>query len=277
VISIVQLTWNNRDQVRRFLPTVARLAESPEVAEWLVLDNGSTDGTADDLRAMSINCPKLRVLEQPTNLGCGGGRNVLWRAARADHVLSMDSDVDVTDPHCLPAMLADLDRPGIGIVGEHGGWVKPAWDWTVEAATTYVGPVSIVCGFAQLFPRAYVDQWTQREEYGPYWLDDSEFCLQILEGHDVTGWVSRYGLVHQWSQTNAGGRPAALAAWEQFRKRWHPAGLPCHPAPGASGPSGRGSRHPRTTPRRPGSRGRAPGGHYPPPASGPRRRSPRPF
>lgn len=239
MISIVQLTWNNREQVRRYLPTVARLARSPDVAEWLVLDNGSTDGTVDDLRAIAANWPKLRVLEQRANLGCGGGRNVLWRAARADHVLSLDSDVDVTDPGCLPAMLADLARPGIGIVGEHGGWVKPAWDWTVEAAADYVGPVAIVCGFAQLFKRSYVDEWTQRAEYGPYWLDDSEFCLQILEGHDVTGYVNRYGLAHKWSQTNAGRRPAALAAWEHFRKRWQPAWLSCHLTPEARARRGR--------------------------------------
>jgi len=252
VISIVQLTYNNLAQVLRCLPTVARLAARPEVSEWLILDNGSTDGTAAELLAMAEEWPKLRLIMEPKNLGCGGGRNVVWRAARGDLVLSMDSDVTVTTPRRLPDMIRDLERPGVGIVGEHGGWVRPDWRWTVEAAADYVGPVPIVCGFCQLFPRRYVDGWIQRREYGPYWLDDTEFSFQVQQGHGAAGWIGRYGMVHEWSATNGKDEAVRRAAWAAFRKRWRPAGLsvtpPGSPAPpadsrsaaaAATGPAGR--------------------------------------
>ena len=227
-VSIVQLTYNNLDQVGRCLPSVARLAERAEVAEWIVLDNGSTDGTLDLLTEIAGGSPKLRVIPSPENLGCGGGRNVVWRQAAADLVLSMDSDVMVEDPGRLPDMIRDLERPGVGLVGEHGGWIKRDWSWTEEAPAEYVGPVPIVCGFCQLFPRSFVEGWTQRAEYGPYWLDDSEFSFQVRDGHDLTGWIGRYGMVHEWSHTNGQDERQRKAAWKAFRKRWRAAGLEVH-------------------------------------------------
>jgi glycosyltransferase involved in cell wall biosynthesis len=228
VISIVQLTHSNRAQVARCLPTVARIAERPDVLEWIVLDNASTDGTLHELERLAGECPKLAIIKAAENLGCGGGRNVIWRRARGELVLSLDSDVEVLDPSAVDRMLEDLARPGIGVVGEHGGWVRRDWSWTVEATAGHVGPVGIVCGFSQLFRRREVDTWVQRTEYGPYWLDDSEFCLQCLS-RGLGGWVGEYGLRHEWSGTNGRIESERLAAWSAFMSRWRPVGLDVHP------------------------------------------------
>ena len=227
-VSIVQLTHNNLDQVRRCLPTIAAIAARPEVVEWIVLDNASTDGTGPELCRMMFRFPKLKVILSQENLGCGGGRNVVWRQAAGDLVLSMDSDVAAVEPDRLAGMICDLERPGVGLVGEHGGWVKRDWSWTEEAPAGYVGPVPIVCGFCQLFRRELVDAWVQRPEYGPYWLDDSEFSLQVQEAHDLSGWIARYGMVHQWSGTNGKDERVRRAAWDAFRTRWQAAGLSVH-------------------------------------------------
>lgn len=221
-VSIVQLTHNNRGQVAKCLPTVQPLAARPEVGEWIVLDNASTDGTLRELAA--ISCPKLRIIRSTDNLGCGGGRNVLWREAAGDVVLSLDSDVFVDDAASLRRILADLERPGVAIVGEHGGWVRDDWSWTVEAPPGYVGSVPIVCGFCQAFRRELVDAWVQRPEYGPYWLDDSEFSLQA----GAAGWIARYGMRHAWSHTNGKQEAVRRQAWSAFRARWRDAGLSVH-------------------------------------------------
>lgn len=220
-VSILQLTCNNRRQVAECLPTVAAMALRKEVREWIVLDNASTDGTLDELDRVAAMCGKLKVIRSCKNLGCCGGRNIIWRQATGDHILSLDSDVYVEQPDVLPRMIDDLERHRAAIVGEHGGWVKRNWTWTLSASAGYVGPVPIVAGFAQLFRRKLVDRWEPFSLTRLYWLEDSDFCLQM----GAKGWVARYGMRHTWSRTNGRDEAVRLQAWDEFRARWKHAGL----------------------------------------------------
>lgn len=223
-VSIVQLTYNNRDQVLQCLPTVAVLAQSKQVVEWIVLDNASTDGTGDELDAMAKRCRKMKVVRSDKNLGCCGGRNVIWRQAKGDFLLSMDSDVFVENPHVLPVMISDLERRQVAIVGEHGGWVRPNWTWTEQAPAGHIGYVPIVAGFCQLFRRELVEKWEPFSLTWLYWLEDSDFCLQA----GASGWIDRYGMRHSWSQTNGRDDRVRLKAWAAFRNKWHRVRLPVH-------------------------------------------------
>src|SRR5690242_17306813 len=57
--SVVIPNWNGRDLMERYLPSVvAALAGNPE-NEIVVVDNGSTDGSADYVRA---NFPSVKVV-----------------------------------------------------------------------------------------------------------------------------------------------------------------------------------------------------------------------
>lgn len=225
-VSIVQLTHNNRGQVIECLPTVAALASSKEVKEWIVLDNASADGTGDALDAIAKSCRKLKVIRSEKNLGCCGGRNVIFRQAKGDLLLSLDSDVFVEDAGILPVMISDMARRQVAVVGEHGGWVKHNWTWTMPAPRDYIGPVPIVSGFCQLFGRGLVETWEPFSLTWLYWLEDSDFCLQA----GAKGWVDRYGMRHAWSKTNGRDERVRRAAWAAFRRRWRRAGLDvCRP------------------------------------------------
>lgn len=220
-VSIVQLTYNNRTQVARCLPTVAVMALRDEVKEWIVLDNASRDGTLDELERMRGICGKLRIIRATTNLGCCGGRNEAWREAKSEFLLSLDSDVYCEQLAVLPRMMADLKSRRAAVVGEHGGWVRRDWSWTESAPDRYVGAVPIVSGFCQLFRRELVDRWKPFNLTRPYWLEDSDFCLQA----GGRGWIDRYGMRHTWSRTNGRDEAARLEAWEEFRGRWQGAGM----------------------------------------------------
>lgn len=235
MISIVQLTHNNRDQVRRFLPTVARLASRPEVLEWIVLDNASSDRTVDQLKR--IRHKKFRFVASPENLGCGAGRQALWPMAAGELILSLDSDVDVRTPGTIVQMIRDLERPGIGVVGEHGGWIRPDWTWT-EEARTHSGEVPIVSGFCQLVRREAVAVLLKQKIYARYWLDDAEFCLGLAR-QGLGGWIDRYGYRHRWSKTNAGDNANRLRIWAEFRQRWERRGLGVRPAAAPAAAAGR--------------------------------------
>ena len=57
----------------------------------IVVDNASTDGSADRRRAL---VPGVRLLRQTTNLGFAGGVNAGAAAAHGDHLLLLNSDAE---------------------------------------------------------------------------------------------------------------------------------------------------------------------------------------
>src|SRR6185437_7591764 len=82
--SLVIPNWNGRDLLEKFLPSwVAAIAGHPG-SEIVIVDNGSTDGSAAWVRE---NYPEVRVLALPENLGFGGGSNAGFREARNDVVV----------------------------------------------------------------------------------------------------------------------------------------------------------------------------------------------
>jgi GT2 family glycosyltransferase/glycosyltransferase involved in cell wall biosynthesis len=103
--SLVIPNWNGRDLLERFLPSwIAAIAEHPG-SEIIVVDNGSTDGTAAWLETLAENYPSVRVLALPQNLGFGGGSNAGFRAAQNDIVVLLNSDMRV-EPDFLAPLLA---------------------------------------------------------------------------------------------------------------------------------------------------------------------------
>ena len=100
--SLVIPNWNGRDLLERYLPSwVASIAGHPG-SEIVVVDNGSSDDSAEWLRE---NYPQVRVLALPENLGFGGGSNAGFREARNDIVVLMNSDMRV-EPDFLAPLLA---------------------------------------------------------------------------------------------------------------------------------------------------------------------------
>lgn len=99
--SVVIPNWNGRDLLEKYLPSVVEaLAHNPK-NEVIVVDNGSTDGSADYLRK---HFPSVRVLALPKNLGFGGGSNAGFRAATNDIVVLLNSDMRVAPDFLQPLL-----------------------------------------------------------------------------------------------------------------------------------------------------------------------------
>ena len=90
-LSVVIATHNRKDVLARTLPSLLAQDLPPAEYEIVLVVDGSTDGTADMLRALSPRCA-LRILEAPRR-GPGAARNAGVAAARGDTVLFLDDDI----------------------------------------------------------------------------------------------------------------------------------------------------------------------------------------
>ncbi len=87
-VSVVIITRDRRDDLLRTLERLRPLVHSGEIAELIVVDNASTDGTAAAVRE---RMPGARLLVQPRNLGAVG-RTVGVEASRSPVVAFADDD-----------------------------------------------------------------------------------------------------------------------------------------------------------------------------------------
>ena len=105
VISVVIVTWNSREVVARCLESLR--ANPPSVPwETVVVDNASTDGTAESLATVA---PWARVLTNRTNRGLPAANNQGISATTGDYVLVSNPDT-IVKPGATDALRDLLDR-----------------------------------------------------------------------------------------------------------------------------------------------------------------------
>jgi hypothetical protein len=98
LVSIIILNWNGKDLLAEGLPSVIEAVQRDgRPHEILVVDNGSSDGSQEYLRAAF---PRVRILELPENRGFARANNLGVQAARHDIVVLLNNDM-VVDPGFL--------------------------------------------------------------------------------------------------------------------------------------------------------------------------------
>ena len=141
----VTLALPVRDEAHRVVPALAALLAQRGVPdlELLVLDDGSTDGTADVVRAAADGDPRLRVLPgTPPPPGLPGKPHAcaqLAAAARGSVLVFVDADV-VLAPHAVAAAVAVLRGAGLDLLSPVAaparrrcrgrGWCSRCWQWS---------------------------------------------------------------------------------------------------------------------------------------------------
>jgi len=130
-VSVIVTSYNNRDLVRECLEALlAECARLPVgvAAEVVVVDNASSDGTADMVeREFSNSSIPVRVFRNYVNLGFGGANNRGMEEARGRYLLLLNSDA-FFHPGALAKALDHMDAnpdAGVGgarLVGRDGSW-----------------------------------------------------------------------------------------------------------------------------------------------------------
>jgi glycosyltransferase involved in cell wall biosynthesis len=108
-VSVVVPVYNERPSLG-VLFDQCRAALDPLGLQWelVFVDDGSNDGSFDEIAALQARDPRARGLRLRTNLGKSAALAVGFRAARGERVVTIDGDLQ-DDPAEIPRLLAGLD------------------------------------------------------------------------------------------------------------------------------------------------------------------------
>ena len=165
-------TYNRAGMVGAAIQSV--LAQTYPDVELIVVDDGSTDGTAGVVAAYG---KRVRYLRQ-ANQGRAGARNTAVREASGEYIAFLDSD-DLWLPDRLERQVPVLDaHPGVGMVHGHVELIGEAGE-PLPSESAWMG---------DLMSRANRGSAT----YAGYLLECRCFTSTILLRHDVFERVGVY-------------------------------------------------------------------------------------
>ena len=114
-VAVVILNWNGYEHTRECLRSLEQISYANH--EVIVVDNGSTDGSAERLQD---GFPWCRFVRNRRNLGFAAGCNTGIRYAlrrKAEHVLLLNNDAVLTRDALEPAVQAMERDSSIGLIG----------------------------------------------------------------------------------------------------------------------------------------------------------------
>jgi GT2 family glycosyltransferase len=203
LVSIVIPVYNRYEYTRVCLETVARLTYANR--ETLVVDNGSSDGTEENIKA---EFPWAMVIRSTTNLGYAGGCNLGIRRSSGKHVLLLNNDTRIVSPELLNVLVGILEtNPRVGAAGprlvEYDDPDKIVFDGPTDA----VGGMDIT-GAVLLLRREALRQVGLFDESFFAYYEDRDLFARLKKA----GWSLQHSrlvrVAHQGSLTAVLGSPS---------------------------------------------------------------------
>ena len=216
-LSILVPTWNAAATVERALASV--LGERTIPLEVVVVDDASTDGTADVVAAVAERDPRVVLVRLPANGGVSNARNQGLDMARGTWLAFLDAD-DVFLPGGLAAIMRPTVDPAVlAVVGQrvqYDGqrrWVSRRYDQPDirqpgrKSIATHPGLMS----YAAIHGKAFHRSLTEDLRFEGRVLGDQPWTISALlragDGIEVIADV-----VYEWFRPSADGHVEGITA-----------------------------------------------------------------
>lgn len=230
-VSVIIPVFNQVDYTRKCMDALRRHPPTGRY-EIIIVDNGSTDGTADFLQA--LNDPRVTVVSNPVNLGFAKACNQGARAASHPYLLFLNNDTEPTR-HWFRPLAAILDNdPTVGAVGsklilpdgrlQHAGIIvtddRSSGDPLLARHIYYGQPSDLpeanrLCTYQAITAACLLVRKSAFEGVGGfdegYWngYEDVDFCFRLRERHWKLVYQPASVVVHH--ESKSGGERFARA------------------------------------------------------------------
>jgi glycosyltransferase involved in cell wall biosynthesis len=184
--AVAIVTKDRREDVLRAVES-ALAQRTPNGVEVIVLDDGSTDGTA---AAVASRFPAARLIRSEESRGYIVRRNEAATIATAPILVNLDDDAEFMSAHVVAAAVAAFDHPRVGAVaiplidmprGEAVRQVAPD-DGAVYVTQQFMG----TAGALRLHAFARIGGYPEVLEHQS---EEPDYCLRLL----AAGYVVRLG------------------------------------------------------------------------------------
>ena len=124
-ISIVVPAYNERESLRELCAWIAKvMAEHSFSYEVIIVDDGSTDGSWKEIRAIAADDPQVHGLSFRRNYGKSAALYCGFERAEGDVVITMDADLQ-DSPDEIPELYRMITEDGYDLVS---GWKQHRQD-----------------------------------------------------------------------------------------------------------------------------------------------------
>lgn len=196
-VDILVLTHNALDVTKRFIELLYKNTENFRLH---VLDNGSSDNTAEWLESALSEEENFNMISFNQNLGVINGRNTLFNSVKdsnSKYVCFLDNDQFVHSGW-LEDHLSYMDQ--FDLVGVEAWWMDDNWmPKRVRARNGYFDYVG--CGGMLIKTDVPRDIGMFDSNFNPAYFEDPDFCFRVFQAGYKIAWNDSAMITHLAHQT----------------------------------------------------------------------------
>jgi poly(ribitol-phosphate) beta-N-acetylglucosaminyltransferase len=216
-VSVVVPTYNSGERIMHVIDSLDAQSLPSHEFEAVFVDDGSTDGTYDRLKALAADRAYLRLEQIPNSGWPGRPRNVGTALARGDYVLYMDHDDELFPEALERAYRFGTENHSDVIIAKEvltDGW-SPGWEAfrvDVPRVPVITEDIAALLTPHKFYRRAFLAQHDIRFPEGRWRLEDHYLNAQAYALADVVSVLASYPcyrwVMHEDNNFRRGADPA---------------------------------------------------------------------
>ncbi len=208
-ISLIITNFNGLKIIKKSLPVILR--NSPEVSEFIFIDDASSDGSVDYVKSIQKKQKKLKIIVNRHNQGFPVTSNTAVNAATGDLVVLLNNDI-FPKPGYISSVLKHFDDPSVFGVGfaesGHENYARIFWSEGYlqhEPSFSHKSHITAwISGGSSIVRRQYFQQLGGFDPiYSPFYFEDLDLGFRAWKSGYKLIWEPKSIVIHNHGTTTS--------------------------------------------------------------------------